>query len=590
MKLLDTHIQSFGKLQDKTISFGDGIHLIYGDNEAGKTTFHTFLQSMLFGMERGRGRASGKDTFSRYLPWESGGVYGGDLRYEYQAKVRTIRRSFLLEPLKDELPEELGLTENRYKNTISIGQLSLRTDKSLAADLKNHLVNLTLGGDESIDIPGAIDELKNKKKQLEKQLVPTAKEELSTLSAALLDLEKELRRQDFDNTARSIQKEQQTLKTQIKEKRLAADRIQRLLTQGKAALNEHGFTSLEALKKRRQRMENAYDTFIACEMSPFPLLKEGLVLPAYIISMLFLLATCFIIMRGDSFLFSLPCFGGYLLFGLISRQAEREEERRLWKAKSMEYIQKELEEILYREEITEENYEEYMQELSDYENLFQKTADSAALMERKLEQLVALQEKAARLTQTQNDADSLLQKQEALLLQYDELERRLQAAKETLGENERLQEEIGAVTLALTTLEELAGSFQHKLTPELNETASRILSELTFGRYSAMTIEKDLTITLTCDRREVTPDKVSRGTLDLTYLAFRLALIPLFFKEEFMPLIFDDAFVCFDDKRLTRVLQYLSENYPGQILLFTCQNREEQILKEQGIAFRKIIL
>ena len=58
MKLLELHIDGFGKFHDQTFVFHDGINVIYGKNEAGKSTLHTFIRSMLFGIERGRGRAA----------------------------------------------------------------------------------------------------------------------------------------------------------------------------------------------------------------------------------------------------------------------------------------------------------------------------------------------------------------------------------------------------------------------------------------------------------------------------------------------------------------------------------------------------
>ena len=58
MRLLELHIDGFGKFHDRTISFNDGINIIYGKNEAGKSTLHTFIRGMLFGIERGRGRAA----------------------------------------------------------------------------------------------------------------------------------------------------------------------------------------------------------------------------------------------------------------------------------------------------------------------------------------------------------------------------------------------------------------------------------------------------------------------------------------------------------------------------------------------------
>ena len=82
MRLLELHIDGFGKFHDRTISFNDGINIIYGKNEAGKSTLHTFIRGMLFGIERGRGRAAKNDLYTKYEPWENSGTYEGWLRLE----------------------------------------------------------------------------------------------------------------------------------------------------------------------------------------------------------------------------------------------------------------------------------------------------------------------------------------------------------------------------------------------------------------------------------------------------------------------------------------------------------------------------
>ena len=52
MKILSLHIDGFGKLNDLDLSFEDGLNVLYGKNEAGKSTLHTFIRGMLFGIER----------------------------------------------------------------------------------------------------------------------------------------------------------------------------------------------------------------------------------------------------------------------------------------------------------------------------------------------------------------------------------------------------------------------------------------------------------------------------------------------------------------------------------------------------------
>ena len=74
-------------------------------------------------------------------------------------------------------------------------------------------------------------------------------------------------------------------------------------------------------------------------------------------------------------------------------------------------------------------------------------------------------------------------------------------------------------------------------------------------------------------------DQVSSGTMDQIYLALRLASANLLQKDgERLPLIFDDSFVNYDEGRLRTALNYLADSYNGQMLIFTCHQRESAIL------------
>ena len=83
--------------------------------------------------------------------------------------------------------------------------------------------------------------------------------------------------------------------------------------------------------------------------------------------------------------------------------------------------------------------------------------------------------------------------------------------------------------------------------------------------------------------------QVSAGCVDQVYLSLRMALEELFFTEEQLPLLFDDAFVYFDDKRLARLLGYL-QGLDRQVFLFSCHEREIRILEKEKIVFGKIVL
>ena len=94
MKIIELVLKNFGKFSDRRIMFSEGINLICGKNEAGKTTIHTFLKSMLFGMERSRGRGAANDMFSKYEPWENPNYYAGTLRFVCGTRSFCLDRHF----------------------------------------------------------------------------------------------------------------------------------------------------------------------------------------------------------------------------------------------------------------------------------------------------------------------------------------------------------------------------------------------------------------------------------------------------------------------------------------------------------------
>ncbi len=187
MKIRELYLKNFGKFSEKKVELTDGINLFYGENESGKTTIHTFIKSMLFGLERGRGRASANDTFSLYEPWENPNYYSGVLRFESGGKNFCITRNFdkygksaslVCEDDGEEFSLEHGdlemilhgLSASNYENTIAVGQMKIETDQSLAAELQNYATNYYATGNSDIDLDGALTGLNKKKKDVEREI------------------------------------------------------------------------------------------------------------------------------------------------------------------------------------------------------------------------------------------------------------------------------------------------------------------------------------------------------------------------------------------------------------------------------------
>ena len=182
MKIKELRLKNFGKFTNKEIHFLDGMNVIYGENESGKSTLYTFIRAMLFGLERGRGRAAAQDAFSRYEPWENPNYYCGEMKFESGDKEFLLSRNFdrygkneTLVCLED--AEELSvkdgdlqmlmgdLSPQIYDDTMAMAQMRVKPGMTLSEELKNYASNYYATGDGELDLAAAIDYLKEQKKE-----------------------------------------------------------------------------------------------------------------------------------------------------------------------------------------------------------------------------------------------------------------------------------------------------------------------------------------------------------------------------------------------------------------------------------------
>lgn len=164
--------------------------------------------------------------------------------------------------------------------------------------------------------------------------------------------------------------------------------------------------------------------------------------------------------------------------------------------------------------------------------------------------------------------------------------------REQLGELQELgaayagyQEEEKAISLAIERLKMLSINLQLQLKESIDKNASEILKEITGGKYTKMFVEENLHVNLLQNGVLVAEEQVSRGTRAQIYLALRLAADSILLEEE-MPLILDDAFVFYDEERLTNTLKWL-ESTGRQVLIFSSHKREMEIMEKKGICFKK---
>lgn len=159
------------------------------------------------------------------------------------------------------------------------------------------------------------------------------------------------------------------------------------------------------------------------------------------------------------------------------------------------------------------------------------------------------------------------------------IEENIHTTKELI---EELEKKVKVIEIALDTLMKSFKEIQKSFGPILNHQVTKVFKAITKDKYSEIKVSEDYSLTLR-DKEEnllFNADYLSSGTFDQIYLSLRLGIIHLIFGEKVVPIILDDAFVQYDDLRLKNVLEFLvllSEH--KQIILFTCQKREVEMLK-----------
>ncbi|HIR84149.1 MAG TPA: AAA family ATPase, partial [Candidatus Galloscillospira excrementavium] len=83
---------TFGRLQNARLELGEGLNILEGPNEGGKSTWCAFLRAMLYGIPtRERDTKTTIAEKNRYQPW-SGGAMEGAVELEWQGRDITLRR------------------------------------------------------------------------------------------------------------------------------------------------------------------------------------------------------------------------------------------------------------------------------------------------------------------------------------------------------------------------------------------------------------------------------------------------------------------------------------------------------------------
>lgn len=181
MIIKELNIKSFGAIKNKKISLTEGINVIYGKNESGKSTTEGFISILLYGMSGGRKNLKQNER-KRFIPWKENTAQG-EIHIKHGEDEIIIERTFgstkkedtinfinflTGEKIKGITKEPgryfLDLSKESFMKTLLIKQLGAEVARDKEEEIMQKLTNLEQGGDDSISYYEAVAVLENYKK------------------------------------------------------------------------------------------------------------------------------------------------------------------------------------------------------------------------------------------------------------------------------------------------------------------------------------------------------------------------------------------------------------------------------------------
>lgn len=594
MIIKELELIHFGKFHHYKIELGPRLNVIFGGNEAGKSTVCAFIRCMIFGAKRLRGRAALGDLYNRYMPWESGSNYEGAMVFCHEENTYRLYRNFYKETqsvdllcldtgkrvplphghLGDLIP---GLTEENYLNTIHVAQGQSPMDPRFALELQSQAANLAMTGSANLHLGRAIKVLGQERLKLQKAVpadqIRSMEEKIQTLetrkarpepqpsqssltreqaNVASLELAKVRREMEQCQTRRGMLLEaERQWKAQIRENE--ALKMEEGLKMGEAGGKSGGGTRTGKNGRFLKTISLGCLILGAFLGAASILLGDG---PEPVMPALGAAAGLFLVAAGSFLMIrilgrsktSFPAPGDFPGPAQAHLKTRDEKEKPEQMAREQAQLSQQLKALEERERALEHVIQQYRRQKERDAWELEHEAETENMLEDCREALEQLKEKA-----------------------------------------NGLKKEMFCVDTARNIIQTLAEEIHEDFGGDLCREASRIMEEIT-GHRRMFYVNPDLKVSVDNSKTLLPMERLSQGTVEQMQAALRLSAARLVFPEMEMPVIFDDTFAFYDDDRLKAFLSWLSGSGPGQAILMTCQHRECDLLDELNVDYNYVNL
>ena len=654
MKINKIKINSYGKLKEKEIKLKDGINIIYGKNESGKSTLLNFIVNSFYGISKNKKGKEYSDV-EKYTPW-LGEEFSGKLEYELNNKnkyeiyrdfkkknpkifnenMEDISKEFNIDKSKGNefFYEQTKVDEELFLSTVVVGQQEVKLGKQEQNILVQKIANLVGTGDDNVSYKRAIDrinrrlldeigtqrsrekpiniinkkieDLEQKKQELEKyeDIKYEIEENKNKLEEEISDLNNKnnlLKEIKIINEKEKIEKEKIKIKENIKKEniekiKLIKEKINKIKNE-----NKNIFEINNEKTKNNKKINNEKNK----------LNKKIIIIFIFLLIINFLQ---FIFIKNKLinyiFLLTVPMTLIYFIISKnkLNKKIKKQKNIDENNLKNIEKINLEINNLNNEINLLEKNNNNLEKEINNLKsnlnlkiNLEKEKIKNKYLNKIEKSEIINfinLENINYEIEKLQNEINNKKIRLHTLELDQKNIEPKLdnlsKIEEELVNNNERMST-LNKLNLSFELAEEiLAESYEemrNTVTPKFTQELSKNISEITEKKYSKIMFNDEQGLIVELESGNYVPaSKLSIGTIDQLYLSLRLSMIDEL-SEENLPIILDEAFAYYDTERLTNILKYLDEKYKThQIILFTCTNREKEILEKIKVPYNLIEL
>ena len=571
MRINNLKINSFGKLEDKYLEFKK-FNLIYGDNEAGKSTLLNYIMHIFYGMSKNKNYKNSSD-YDRFLPWNNGD-FSGQINYSLDngANYRVYRDFYKRETyVYDEnnteisnlfsvdkklgnqfLLDQIKLDRELIEKTFVINQNSLKILKNDREDLIQKISNLIESGSEEI----SYEKMQKKLGNLQLENVGSDRSSDRPYNIAKDNFE---RSNDEINYLKSINDDKYLINRKLND------------IDEKMEINSEMLESVEIAKNEFKKFNNINEKINIKEKyirENFDEKENDKKDNIFLFIFFELFFSIFFVLNFIKFknnfvsgiLLILMIFAIILYFYFKNIKYR--------KNNNIKNSQKLYDEINNEKNELKNNIEKFKMNLINkygkyVERYFKEDID---IIYNKL-----IDEK-----------NSLILDKKKLELEYSNILPKLEKYVNFVEEKDILENEIVELSkkndgynLAKVLLEESYNEIKNSVIPKFFDNLGNIIKLITNGKYIKVYLNDNITVE-DCNNKIYDIERLSYGTIEEIYFSIRISIV-LMICDERVPVIIDEGFAYFDDKRLRVILDYLYK-IDNQVIVFSSSNREKNIL------------